>query len=590
MNMPQIKPMRRLFGFLLDYKRPLLLASSNSILNKIVDLMPPFLTAWLIDSVSNNPPKWIVQFFPESTVWTQVIIICLALLLAFFLEGLTEWIFKRNYMRLAQRVQHDLRNQAYSKLQRKKLSFFESARTGNLLSILNDDINQLERFLNNSFNEILQICTLFLFAGYSLFERDPVLGLVGISPIPFILFGSFYYQRKISPFYKEVRESVGGLSSRLENNIAGILVIKSFGTERFEEKRVEESSAEYRDANYKAIRLSAIYVPIIRMFIAFGLAATLGLGAYWVINEPGRFSLGGIAFFAMMIQRILWPVTRLGNIFDEFERAKASARRVFGLVDNTEDQQEDSGQYRPEKVKGDLKLEKVNFAYSNGIPILNDISLDIPASSTLGIMGVTGAGKTTLIKVLLRLYEINGGQISLDGKDLKDWSLESLRKAFSLVSQEVYLFHGSIMDNLLYGNNASREEAIEAAKQVDLHNFIEQLPGQYDSIVGERGIKLSGGQKQRISIARAILKDSPILILDEATSAVDSRTEQIIQDQIKELSSKKTSIIIAHRLSTIQDADQIIMLQHGDIKEQGTHQSLMDQDGHYAKMFRMQSR
>ena len=590
MNMPQIKPMRRLFGFLLDYKRPLLLASSNSILNKIVDLMPPFLTAWLIDSVSNNPPKWIVQFFPESTVWTQVIIICLALLLAFFLEGLTEWIFKRNYMRLAQRVQHDLRNQAYSKLQHKKLSFFESARTGNLLSILNDDINQLERFLNNSFNEILQICTLFLFAGYSLFERDPVLGLVGISPIPFILFGSFYYQRKISPFYKEVRESVGGLSSRLENNIAGILVIKSFGTERFEEKRVEESSAEYRDANYKAIRLSAIYVPIIRMFIAFGLAATLALGAYWVINEPGRFSLGGIAFFAMMIQRILWPVTRLGNIFDEFERAKASARRVFGLVDNTEDQQEDSGQYRPEKVKGDLKLDSVNFAYSNGIPILNDISLDIPASSTLGIMGVTGAGKTTLIKVLLRLYEINGGQISLDGKDLKDWSLESLRKAFSLVSQEVYLFHGSIMDNLLYGNNASREQAIEAAKQVDLHNFIEQLPGQYDSIVGERGIKLSGGQKQRISIARAILKDSPILILDEATSAVDSRTEQIIQDQIKELSSKKTSIIIAHRLSTIQDADQIIMLQHGDIKEQGTHQSLMDQDGHYAKMFRMQSR
>ena len=552
--------------------------------------MPPFLTAWLIDSVSKQPPQWITRYFPESTIWHQVIIICLALLLAFFLEGVTEWIFKRNFMQLAQRVQHDLRNKSYSKLQKKKLSFFESARTGNLLSILNDDINQLERFLNNSFNEILQIITLFIFAGYSLFERDVVLGLVGISPIPFIVFGSFYYQRKISPFYKEVRESVGGLSSRLENNISGILVIKSFGTEKYEERRVDESSQEYLDANYKAIKLSALYVPVIRMFIACGLAATLALGAYWVIYEPGRFSLGGIAFFAMMIQRILWPVTRLGNIFDEFERAKASARRVFGLLDNEKDIQVDTGTHRVDQINGALNLKNVDFSYSNGVPILNDISLDIPAGSTLGIMGVTGAGKTTFIKILLRLYEVKSGAISLDGINIKDWKLESLRKAFSLVSQEVYLFHGSIIENLLYGNNASRAEAIEAAKQVDLHSFIEKLPNQYDSVVGERGIKLSGGQKQRISIARAILKDSPILILDEATSAVDSRTEQIIQDQIQQLSKKKTSIIIAHRLSTIQDADQIIMLQHGDIKEQGTHDSLMEQDGHYAKMFRMQSK
>lgn len=584
------KPMQRLFRFISSYRSPLMLASSSSILNKIVDLMPPFLTAWLIDSVSKQPPQWIIKFFPESTIWQQVIIICVALLIAFFLEGVTEWVFKRNFMQLAQRVQHDLRNKAYAKLQKKKLSFFESARTGNLLAILNDDINQLERFLNNSFNEILQIITLFIFAGYSLFERDVVLGLVGISPIPFIIFGSFYYQRKISPFYKEVRESVGGLSSRLENNISGILVIKSFGTEKYEEKRVDESSQEYLEANYKAIKLSALYVPIIRMFIALGLAATLALGAYWVIYEPGRFTLGGIAFFAMMIQRILWPVTRLGNIFDEFERAKASARRVFGLLENEKDIQVDTGEYNPTQINGALSLDKIDFSYSNGIPILKDISLDIPAGSTLGIMGVTGAGKTTFIKVLLRLYEVNGGKISLDGIDIKDWKLESLRKAFSLVSQEVYLFHGTIMENLLYGNNASRSEAIEAAKQVDLHSFIEKLPKQYDSVVGERGIKLSGGQKQRISIARAILKDSPILILDEATSAVDSRTEQIIQEQIQQLSKRKTSIIIAHRLSTIQNADQIIMLQYGDIKEQGTHDSLMELDGHYAKMFRMQSR
>ena len=584
------KPMQKLFRFLRDYKAPLYLASSSSIINKIVDLMPPFLTAWLIDSVSGAPPKWLNDYFPNSSIWQQVIIICLVLVLAFFMEGLTEWIFKRNFMQLAQRVQHDLRNKTYAKLQKKKLSFFESARTGNLLSILNDDINQLERFLNNSFNEILQLITLFIFAGYSLFERDWVLGLVGITPIPFILIGSFYYQRKISPYYKEVRESVGGLSSRLENNISGILVIKSFGTEKFEEKRVDESSKEYLEANYKAIKLSALYVPIIRMFIALGLAATLALGAYWVIYQPGRFSLGGIAFFAMMIQRILWPVTRLGSIFDEFERAKASARRVFGLLDNQVDVQEDAGTHTSDTIQGEIQLKEVDFAYSNGIPILKNISLDIPAGSTLGIMGVTGSGKTTFIKVLLRLYEVTGGQILLDGKNIKDWTLEAFRSAFSLVSQEVYLFHGSILENLVYGNEASKEEAIKAAKQVDLHHFIEQLPEKYDSIVGERGIKLSGGQKQRISIARAILKDSPILILDEATSAVDSRTEQIIQDQIQRLSKTRTCIIIAHRLSTIQHADQIILLQDGSIKEHGNHDKLMKEDGMYAKMFRMQSR
>jgi ATP-binding cassette subfamily B protein len=584
------KPMQKLFRFLKDYKAPLYLASSSSIINKIVDLMPPFLTAWLIDSVSGAPPKWLNDYFPNSSIWQQVIIICLVLILAFFMEGLTEWIFKRNFMQLAQRVQHDLRNKTYAKLQKKKLSFFESARTGNLLSILNDDINQLERFLNNSFNEILQLITLFIFAGYSLFERDWVLGLVGITPIPFILIGSFYYQRKISPYYKEVRESVGGLSSRLENNISGILVIKSFGTEKFEEKRVDESSKEYLEANYKAIKLSALYVPIIRMFIALGLAATLALGAYWVIYQPGRFSLGGIAFFAMMIQRILWPVTRLGSIFDEFERAKASARRVFGLLDNQVDVQEDAGTHTSDTIQGEIQLKEVDFAYSNGIPILKNISLDIPAGSTLGIMGVTGSGKTTFIKVLLRLYEVTGGQILLDGKNIKDWTLEAFRSAFSLVSQEVYLFHGSILENLVYGNEASKEEAINAAKQVDLHHFIEQLPEKYDSIVGERGIKLSGGQKQRISIARAILKDSPILILDEATSAVDSRTEQIIQDQIQRLSKTRTCIIIAHRLSTIQHADQIILLQDGSIKEHGNHDKLMKEDGMYAKMFRMQSR
>jgi ATP-binding cassette subfamily B protein len=415
------------------------------------------------------------------------------------------------------------------------------------------------------------------------------LGLIGIAPIPFIILGSFYYQKKIAPFYKDIREGVGILGNRLENNISGILVIKSFTAELFEMKRVAAASTNYRDANFRAIRWNAVYVPIIRIFITLGFAGSLMVGTYWVLFEPGKFTIGSLAFFAMMIQRLLWPVTRLGVIFDEYERARASARRIFGLLDTPNQiQNPDHPQILPVQI-GNISLKDLTFYYKKGSPILNRINFEIKAGQTIGVAGPTGGGKTTLIKLLLRLYDVKGGSIQIEGIDLRHLDLKDLRQKIALVSQDVYLFHGSVKENIAYGmpevNNAS---LIEASKKAQLHDFIETLPDKYETIIGERGIKLSGGQRQRLSIARAMLKDAPILILDEATSSVDTETERAIQQNIRHLTKNKTAIIIAHRLSTIRNADKILVLKDGNIQESGHHEELIALNGVYADLWRVQ--
>ncbi|MEM1217622.1 MAG: ABC transporter ATP-binding protein [Bacteroidota bacterium] len=583
------RPMRRLFRYLGNYRKSVRFAVSTSIINKILDLMPPFLTAWLIDSVSGNIPAWISQWTGLIEPWPVVVFVMVLTAAIFLGESFFEWLFKRTFMRLAQRVQHDLRIDAYRKLQHRELAFFETQRTGNLMAILNDDINQLERFLNNSFNEIVQLITLFLFAGWSLCAVSLQLGLVGMIPIPFILIGSFYYQKKIAPYYKDVRESVGHLGNRLENNISGILVIKSYTAEKFEEKRVAEVSESYRDANFAAIQWSSVYVPLIRIFITVGFVLTLLIGAYWVLFEPGRFSLGSLAFFAMMIQRLLWPVTRLGTVFDDYERARASARRVFELIDGESLIVSPESPRQVQEVRGSIELEQLAFSYVPDQPIIQNLSLRIAAGQTIGVAGTTGAGKTTLIKLLFRLYDPTAGAIKLDGHDLRDLDLSWLRRQMALVSQDVYLFHGTIEENIRYGMEEVNDlDLREACQKAQILDFIEGLPQGFSTIVGERGIKLSGGQRQRISIARAILKDAPILILDEATSAVDTETEKAIQQHLNVLTTGKTAIIIAHRLSTIRQADQIVVLGNQGILEQGSHPELLAREGVYADLWNTQ--
>ena len=589
MTSETLRPMRRLFSFLLPYRSQILRASSSSVSNKILDLMPPFLVGWIIDNLDHKAPFWMAEWLGIEGIWEGAIALSLGIILIFGFESLFEWWYQLGFKRMAQTVQHDLRVEVYDHLQSREIAYFERSRTGNLMSILNDDINQLERFLNTGFNDILQLLILVIFASLSLFAVSPLLALVGIAAIPFIILGSFYYQKLVAPRYKRMREAVGALASRLENNISGIMVIKSFSAEEFEKSRVAEASQEYKDANVSAIRLNAAYVPVLRIFIALGFAGCMLLGSYWYLEGIAGLTLGALTFFGMMIQRLLWPMTRLGVIFDEFERARASTRRIFELLDSKNPLRESQGSYAPSRAEGQLELNNVVFGYQDDLPIIRGMSLEIEAGQTIGIAGTTGAGKTTLIKLLMRLYDPQKGEILLDGQPLPAWDIDHLRQQIALVSQDTYLFHGTIAENIAYGTKGKSQADIEqVAREAQFHEFVQSLPLGYESIVGERGIRLSGGQRQRLSIARALLKNAPILILDEATSSVDSETEKAIQENLNRLVSGRTALIIAHRLSTIRQADRIIVLKDGDIAESGSHESLLLRGGIYAGLWKVQ--
>lgn len=583
------QPMRQVFAYIQQRAGLFWFASGASVLNKVLDLMPPLLVGWVIDSVNGSPPGWIQTILGPSSPWKMAVFLSILGVAIFALESVFEWLYQRSFFSLAQNVQHDLRTDTYQHIQSREIRFFENQRMGETLAILNDDINQLERFLNTGFNEILQLVVLFLFSLIVMMGTSWELSLVGLIPVPLILIGSYFYQKKISPRYDSVRQAVGALSSRLENNLGGILVIQSFTAEAFELERVRQSSAQYRDSNLHAIQLSAVYIPIIRMAVALGFGGVLLLGAYWVLQGNGRLSVGELVLFSMLVQRLLWPITRLGQTLDLYERARSSASRVFALLNTPATIQTHANARSLVRASGQIEFKQVYFGYEPERPIIRALDLEIKAGEVVGFAGTTGAGKSTLIKLLLRLYDPDQGQVCLDGQDLKTLDLQDLRRQIALVSQDVYLFHGSLRENIAYGQADVDQERIEAAaKQAALHDFIIDLPQGYDTLVGERGIKLSGGQRQRLSIARALVKNAPILILDEATSSVDTETERIIQRNLNQLVAGKTALIIAHRLSTLRQADRILVLREGAVAESGSHEQLLLDNGIYADLWRLQ--
>ncbi len=584
------RPILRLFQSIKEFRSSFFSAISASIINKVFDLMPPFLTAWLIDVVSGYTPKWIIAL-DLGEPWNQVVFIIVLTVAVFLIESFFEWRYKIGFMRLAQNVQHKIRMACYQSLQRKNMNFYNRNRTGNLMSILNDDINQLERFLNTSFNEIIQLIILVVVAGFSLCSESLLLGIIGMAPIPFIVWGSMYYQKKVAPHYKNVREAVGFLGNRLENNISGIMVIKSFATESFELQRVEDVSKHYRDKNFDAIKWNAVYIPIIRVLITVGFASTLLIGSYWVLQDLNGFSYGTLAFFAMMIQRLLWPVTGLGRIFDEYERARASSRRIFKIIDGKEYLENGKSLLAQDEDGVNIEFQDVSFSYDHHNQIIRDLSLNIAKGEKIGIVGSTGAGKTTLINLLLRFYDKTNGKIIIDGIPVENYDLGDLRKNIALVSQDVFLFHGTIKENVTYGQEYIEEEVLwNYLRKARLKEFILTLPDRLDTIVGERGLKLSGGQKQRVSLVRAMIKKAKLVILDEATSAVDGKTEVALQENLEELLTHKTAIIIAHRLGTIMNCDRIIVLEKGKVLEKGTHHELLENKGKYYQLWQAQIR
>ncbi len=378
------------------------------------------------------------------------------------------------------------------------------------------------------------------------------------------------------------------VNSQLANNLAGIATIKSFTAEDREVERISRESKLYQEANRRAITLSSAVSPLIRVVILIGFTATLLAGGFLALD--GTLAVGSYSIMVFLTQRLLWPLTRLGQTFDLYQRAMASTNRILDLLD-TEPRILDGQVALPRsEVQGAVGFDQVSFAYDKGYPIIADLTVHLPAGTTTAIVGATGAGKTTLIKLLLRFYDVTGGSLQLDGHDIRDLRLKDLRKAIGLVSQDVYLFGGTVRENIAYGRpEAAMDEIAAAARVAEAHDFILGLPNGYETIVGERGQKLSGGQRQRISIARAVLDDPPILILDEATSSVDNETEAAIQRSLERITRDRTTIVIAHRLSTIRHADHIYVLDRGRLAEDGRHEDLLDESGLYAGLWKVQT-
>jgi ATP-binding cassette subfamily B protein len=478
---------------------------------------------------------------------------------------------------------------AYAHVQTLDMAYFEDRSTGGLLAILNDDVNQLERFLDVGANEVLQVVTTVIVIGAMFFGLAPTVAWMSFLPMPFIFWGSMRFQKMIAPRYAEVRERVGQLSGQLANNLSGVATIKSFTAEKHEESRIGHESNQYRESNRQAIRLSSAFVPLIRMVIVMGFVATLVYGG--VLVTDGRLNVGAYSVLVFMTQRLLWPLTRLGQTIDLYQRAMASTNRVMDLLD-TEPEITGGTQMMPvNMVRGEVTFENVHFEYGqHDMPVIRQLSLHLPAGKTAAIVGATGSGKTTLVKLLLRFYDVQSGRICLDGQDIRQLQLEDLRGAIGFVSQDVFLFHGTVRENIAYGTfGAPLDEIVEAAKVAEAHDFIIELPQGYDTIVGERGQKLSGGQRQRLSIARAVLKDPPVLILDEATSSVDNETEAAIQRSMEKITVGRTTIIIAHHLSTVRHADMIFVLERGELREDGQHEDLVSAGGIYAGLWKVQT-
>ena len=580
-------PLQRLLRYGQNYRPQIWGAIANSILNTIFDLAPPYLIGLAIDVVTNNENSLIARLGIVS-ISGQLAVLSGLTFLIWSLESLTQYIYALLWRNLAQNLQHDLRLDTYSHLQAQDLSYFEDRSTGSLLSILNDDINQLERFLNTGVHNLLRFFTTVLWVGATFLILAPGVSWFAMLPIPFVLWGSIAFQRRLAPRYAEVRDKAGLISGRLSNNLSGIATIKSFTAEAYERDRVAQDSEAYRRSNRRAIALSAAFIPLIRIVILVGFTAMLFLGGLAVAD--GTLTAGTYGFMVFIVQRLLWPFTQLSEIMDEYQRAMASVRRVLGLLDEPIELVPGRNPLPVARVQGDVRYEEISFAYANRQPVLKNLSLHIPAGQSIGVVGATGSGKSTLVKLLLRFYQPQQGRILIDGQEIQDLLPQDLRRCIGLVSQDVFLFSGTVAENIAYGSfDATSDDILHAAKLAEAHEFIAQLPQGYDTIVGERGQKLSGGQRQRLAIARAILKDPPILVLDEATSAVDNETEAAIQRSLAVITQGRTTLAIAHRLSTIRHCHCIYVMAQGEIVERGRHEELLELNGIYASLWRVQS-
>ena len=593
--MSDVHPLVRLWRRAPAYRGRIVRGSVLTALNKLCDIAPELLIGVAIDVVVRDSDSIVAQLFGVDSRESQLWILGVATAIVWIAESITDFLADWTWRRLSQDLQHDLRMDAYRHVQDLELAWFEHRASGRLLTILNDDVNQLERFLDVGAMQIILTAVNIVAVGAVFVVISPLLALLAFLPIPVIVVGSLLFQRRLGPRYEAVRERAGRLGGLIGGNLGGIATIKAFGAEDREAARVGEASRDYAEANASAITLSAAFVPLIRMAILAGFLVTLVLGGHMALN--GTLEIGLYSVLVFMTQRLLWPLTELGETLDLYQRGVASIRRILDLLDTPIAIRPGARELPPLTGGPDatpsraVAFEDVVFGYGESPrPVLDRLTLRVPAGETHAIVGATGAGKSTVVKLLLRLYEAGSGRVAVDDVGVGELSFASLRGAIGYVGQDTFLFDGTVAENLRYGAPDAPDEAlVRAAELAEADAFVRALPQGYDTPVGERGVRLSGGQRQRLTIARALVRDPSILVLDEATSAVDNETEAAIQRSLMRVSHQRTTIVIAHRLSTIRHADAIHVLQAGRVVESGTHDALVARRGLYAALWAVQT-
>ena len=571
----QVQILKRLFGLLTPYWHVLVISAILLIGRAGLDLVPPLFQKEIVDEVITT----------RNLAFLGVLIAFL--IGAYALQQLVS--VGDNYVRhaLGERFIFDLRVRLYAYLQRMSLSFFERTSTGELMSRVTNDLSALEHFVTHG-SALTVVDLLRLLGGMIvLFVLDSRLAALVIIPVPILALGFRHYNSRVRPVYRQVRARLGDINAKLQDNLSGIRVIQAFAREDLEQERFAAESERYYRARVKGIRYWSTFFPASRFLGSLGTVIVLGVGAVMVVR--GEMSLGTLVAFLSYITSFYEPINRLTEVDNIFQEAIAAGERIFELLDQSADVEDSKDAVDLPRIRGRMVFDQVCFQYGSGDKVLRDISFQIAPGEMVALVGPSGAGKTSIANLICRFYDPIKGRVSVDGYDLRKIKLSSLRSQVAVVLQDSFLFNNSVAQNLLYGKpDATRHELVAAAKAANAHDFITELPEAYDTEIGERGVKLSGGQKQRLALARAILADPRILILDEATSSVDAEAEFLIQQALERILEGRTALVIAHRLSTIRNADKIIVLDRGRIVEVGHHRELMRRNGLYNQLYTRQ--